>query len=1220
MVKKGALSALATIGYGLVFVVCVIVAAVLIQIGIFGIGVKDEAFSGLEISSSKTINMKIVENGEEVDAGKITLNANKKLEIKGEIFKTIDAEQKNLVLKIGSNVIVEKISNLSEFTFETSYQSLSMPICVIITNNGDDVLLYGKTESFTSEPTALLDDFKKYDPNQTLEDTDYAVLNVVTTNVAEQITLSVVGKSTLGDDSNIENSFEKINLTIKSSDQFGAKNLTGKDSPIHFLVTDEDGSPVLNEDGTNKIVDSLTVRINQPFTIVLDTYKAINPMIKDATESLYISGGTCFIHARTQNNLWKADPIKVNVDVPVESVKVKATGYSKSGDKDSDLTEIIENTNIDYTTLVNKQSFSDSDSLPAATEQPAQDKTVYLYTGEETSAFKTGHYYRCEAEGNGFSWKETDMQYFIKGDEVALSVEVFPSNALTAVSSMKKNVTFEPLTFGDDNATLENGVLKIVGEEVGTTGANTVKVSIQESYGLEANVEENITIYSAPVEVESIVANTKSINLSIGEGAKFSAEDFGIKVKSKHYTHGEDPSEKKISNLKLKYCSNHTSDINSDGIDVSLLNPSYKEVLDADANGIINLENGVWTLTPKRQLVTGEKVWLEIFFENSTYSNKQTYAKVEIRNILWSKPNNVIFNKNVDNTIHITKYGEEIEHGASPIDLINNFITTDNWENMTYKKWVFFVDKNTTNTNPVGSKIILTTENGQVCSVDNNGTKYSEIVVAQGDGSVNIVPYLVRTNAQGQPVDYFYNVITNFDTTYVINDGGCSVTDGSLAGKFVVEYKASTYTVQVVEDLTKVYFYYSDKLNEKDKLKDGEESPMGTFSNTKSLFLVGNSVMAFYNATQKGGDFDVISTGQNVEIKKGEPYIEKKEDVIASVYMAITIQKIGAERFEVSAKKGDEVIGKVSIDAKDVEVSEITAEWDVNFVDQQKEIQRDNNIKQITIYENIDENGISWFMNSKKDVPFKVPKKIKYTYNVPSGYGNTEIKPYSSYTNEYKIFALDDNQKAKLEAASSSADGTFDWQNAEEATTIKLQTISSEDTKLKFILSDNWMTETKTLYLAYITKTDLGRDDKTGEVITKYIVDYYMLNFIDKVGLTWQINNVVDQCINKDNFTNFKITGFDINAGGKNFKDANVSVVVDENMSEYFVVKNNMLGLKEGYDMGLTDTKPATTVVDNGSTINIYYYFGNNFDQQEDYSIVFEYIFKITLEGYIYKK
>lgn len=1286
MVKKGALSALATIGYGLVFVVVVIVTAVGIMIGINGLGEKDEPITGLQISSNKVLDMNAMVEDELQKIGSINFVA--KNTLLGNINVNLTGEQINLVLRIGNNFWVYENIDPSNYSFKTNYQSLSMPMCAILTD-GKKVLSYGKTTSFEKEPETLIDDyeaFKKNGQQNPTVDTDQAVLNVSTTDVNQQLSFSILGKAELEGD--VSSSKLQVVLSIRSSAQ-GGNILTPNSRPVHFLVTDKNGEPILDDEGNIQITDTITVGINQPYKLVLASYKATNPYMKDAEEKDYIKGGSCYIHARTTNNLWQASPLKVNVDVPIETLKINALGFNKQGIDNSDLTQIINDTTVEYQQLKTNYTVTD---MPTA--NLANAGKVFLYVGDTDENFEKDCYYRCiETSNLVYAWQKTDMQYFIKGDEIKLNVSTFPENALKTVGSMPKIVEYKALNFGETKAKLDTtkNTLTVVGDSPSETGKLHISAKIPQTFNGTNFVEANISINTAQVEVESITSSKEIININVGETKYFSAFELsdaelkafnlsrnqvvnlGINIKSKHYTHGTDPSSQNISSLVMHYLDNLTITGETGLIDVTPISPDYRRAVNTNANGTISTDSKVvggktislWVLNAKRQNLTGEQINLFIS-QYSEFDKNNPSAQLQM-NVNIVNPTNLQYTER-ERVMSITKYDDNPnENENKEISLTEDFITYNNAGNLTYTKWVYFLDDVTKNTNKAGSEIVKATTAGQLISQDG---RLSETILAVGDGMVSIKAYLVRTDKDGNPIDCRYNIISEDDTTGFVFAKDADIQNDEDAGKYVVEYGDMPCKIIVNEYLEYVKFFFDEEL--KEEINSQIPTAMGTMgygANSKVVYLVGNSVMAFYNALGA----DSVSSGQELigdleivsdETSLNQIYISKESiedgETLTQLVLRLSIMSGQEGSFKVIArtKSGNSEKGSITIEAKNVEVVGMNIDW-TDFEKQKGAITNG----EINVFGHLNDGNIDWALDEFNAIPFSLPYKVNYEYNVTSGEGNTEVHPHTNMALDFKVYKLSDEEVESLK------NGTLDFNKLQICSTVKVEKIYQNGTDvlsgIKLVLQNGWHSE-ENLYLAYVV---YGQD----EVIKAK--EFFSLNFKNKYPINWKridlsvpsvefnsqnynnfnvannIWNMIVQSIEKDGSIvanvvddKFSLDGveytikndIDIYVGDKKVSaitdnsfsinseiynishqdvpSNNLTVSLSKDVQEFFEIVNGLLKVKSGYQFSENSTESAVFGQENKNHITILYTaFGDkNIMQQKQITI--------KLKGYINKE
>jgi len=1110
MVKKGVLSALTTIGYGLVFLAVVIVSAVLVQIGIYGLGEKNEAIVGLEISSTA------------------------------------------------------------------------------INNN---------------------------------------TLNVVTNDTSTVLSFTILGNADLEGNA-VDESAVQVRLSLRNS--LGTA-LTADNRPVSFLVIDSDGNAILDSENNIQTVDSVDVGINDTVKLVLATYQATNTLVSGAEEAIYIKGGTCYIEAYSIDGRFKAQRVEVNVDVPVETIKVTVTGYNKSGVL-SDLTNIINNTIVEYKNL------EEESIMPTASV--AYLNQVVLYTGI-TDVYTQNTYYKCvSSTGGTYSWQATDMQYFIKNDELSLSVQAFPSNSLLAVSSMEKVVQFISQNFNESEATLNSstGDLVVNGTSDDTTRGLIIQAKVLKNYGGTDYVDTYITINTAKLEIDSIIVGNQDvvdggIIIKVGDTVKLSASssastitqsditNLNISIRSKNYTHGVDPLSENISALYMNIVSNHSTEstLPTGYINVSSMNSNYRDPLVSEQwNAVTGENNTGWNLYAKRQLISNEVIDLYIS-QNSTFNSNDPYAHIGIV-INTTSPSS--FSYTGDDSMSIVKYDGGMTGTAvdDVIDLTSGFIsysTTDD-EDLTYTKWVYFLESSSTNVNSTGSSIIEVSTAGQIMHTEGSTVQYSQTLSGIGDGTVRIRAYLVRTDSSGNPIDCCYNTITESTSTGYVTKANADINNVDDIGKYVVEYSAMEYyAISVNELLDYTKFFYDEDLT-LPVTDTVTPSQMGTtLDNTKYIYLQGNSMLSLLNEYNNlSVDKEVTQVDESLVIVSSELITERDATTndYNKIILKIEISSAEANVFKIIVNQNDVSIKQMYMQAIDVSVGSVTADWS-NLQTELSAVTTVDNVKTMNIYGVLNENIVNWYYETEgSDIPFVLPYGINYTYNIiGASQNNLNLVPLNVITLHYSIYALTDAQLLQAVA------GTLDWSDDLLCSTISIVTLynDNEVTGIKLILQNGWQDETGNLILAYKTTSTDGTtsEDK---------VDFYEINIADTTPTAVWTGTPVTQLTSNYATTENNIV-FDLNFWDVEITDGTASytmnsadllnyltISVSDNVSTYFSVNSSgQLVLNSGYVYSASNTT-ADNVVNSNSTFDIDYYLydlvGN---------VLYEKVVTITLIGYI---
>lgn len=1062
MAKKRLLSSLTSVGYGLIFVIVVIISAVLVQIGIFGLGDKDEPITGLTISSE----------------------------------------------------------NLSNNT-----------------------------------------------------------LNIITEDAEEQISLLIQGNSLL-EDAPVEGSSVKVKLSIRNS---SGDVLPEQNRAVYFLLTDANGNPILDSSDQIQTVKDVEVGINDTVKLVLATYQDTNPYIEEAVEQTYIKGGTCYIEAYSSDGRFKASKIKINVDVPVESIEVTVNGYNKSGQLD-DLTNIVNDTVATY---------KEESSVPLATIDNFN--SVILYTGESNDNYEKGKYYKCvqNEKGDAYVWAETDMQYFIKNDKLTLGVRAFPSNSLNASAQNEKNVQFNKENFSEEVASLDSttGALLVKSE----SGYELkIKAKVLKLLGQSEQVEALITVNIAKLEIDEINIGNQDVKsggvfIKVGETLKFSASsssaiqnqsnvtNLNLSIRSKHYTYGADPLSENLSGLVIYMVDNHSTEnpLPANHINISSMDSNFWSPLTLEQWDKMENENNTgWDLTANRQLITKENIDLYVAAYNTSgsFDSEKPYAHIGVT-ISSVTPNSVSYIG--EDSISITKYdagwvGTDI---LDSIDLTQSFInwTTENGAQLTWTKWVYFLETSYVNINEVGSPIIEVTEAGQVARSEGGEVQLSQTLLGLGAGKVRIRAYLVRTNSDGEPIDCRYNVISESENTGYITKSEADIKQEEHIGQYVVEYSVGSYfEIVVQETLSEVQFYYDEEL----ELKVQEDQfDIGT-TQTKNLYVRANSMLAlkseFYNlsvdkeVSQVDEDFVVVAIDNELIERMGE------DSFYTKIIMSISVYSFLENEFTVILKQNDAPISYLLLNAKDIEVSSVRADWSGELEQVYENITTEEGVRVMNVYGDLEGFEVGFYYMtgaeaSDSGLLFKLPHNVLYTYNIAGAeQGNFDLSPYKTVALEYKVYALTDEQLLQAK------EGTLVWGNDLLCSTISTKTVRSEDgvTGLKICLREGWKDETKNIILAYRAVSE------------DYVrVDFYKLNILNSTADAEWDGTATTQ-FTSENYSTFSLDFWDITIKQgevsclieKSEWADYVSISLSDNVTDYFEIGTNKIVIKEGYKFSASDT------------------------------------------------
>ncbi len=601
------------------------------------------------------------------------------------------------------------------------------------------------------------------------------------------------------------------------------------------IETDENGNTTITDTATPTDV-RLTVRnsaglidnsiISVPEIVKTGEEFVIQALIDETDGYDCNVGGDCYINAETVDGMYKSYALAVFVDVPIKEIQITA-------------------------------------------KNPLTNEPVDLSTAN-----------------------------FIYDDKVQLVANVLPSRALNPhtadVDAQNKIIEFSP---GDASRTMiedrYNGLVKItynpsnVGDEPVTEALEAVVTATTQSVydtDFAEPITQDCTIRLFPIQLEEILIQNKEYadtgkafetTLLFNDdtnGIKFSAVETGLPdvinldifLKPTIYNpdNNADPLALQLNNLTVTY---ETTIGNEFGQPIDIIRETVK---------VNNVDIPVWTIKPLRTLEPNEEV--NIIFNVVGHSETKAIRRlVDVKynipeNFVFTDANGAVIENNVVN-MTITKGVQTPQYDEQQI-----YYNYDKTTTPTFSKFVFFVN-NDKKTNETGSLIINVNDAGQV--VLRNGI---DTLNARGAGTIQVTPYVVRTNADGVPVDCFYNELTEGTAySYVFYDDRIPFTQAD-ANKYVVYKSYSPLTVNVKENLTNFTIFSSfvdgEFSNELNSNTNTQNNPLviGTkIFNSKRIYAVPNSALsipaemsAYADWKEENGDILF-----NVQYSKGEGLI-----------------------------------------------------------------------------------------------------------------------------------------------------------------------------------------------------------------------------------------------------------------------------------------------------------------------------------------------------------
>ncbi|MBR7091256.1 MAG: hypothetical protein IKC79_02250 [Clostridia bacterium] len=464
-------------------------------------------------------------------------------------------------------------------------------------------------------------------------------------------------------------------------------------------------------------------------------------------------GGTCILRAYTMDERYKAE-IRIYVDVPVDYITID------SGDL------VLES--VQSTAVVN--------------DTPEEPKVEY--------------------------------NKFIQGDQFDISLNVFPQRALNAIKTTK--IASFSASDGIDKIRLlsEDKPLNTIGIDIvassGYAGTMTVTAKLPKYYRESYDINDDSQYVFATVKIEVVELKLEDIIIQ-NESLK---EEISLDLfrKSSVKISARDTGEPGVINLDLALRPEFYNSATKNDPLAYLIDPNYIQLIvesdivwdednqvqryippvsvhadyRADANN--NKFNVVWTLTANRIKLSNETISIYVQAKNNPdirtndedadnpSDQKELKCNIKYEDIPEGKlsyitDENIVFNITKTTDTETWSVTEENFNVYDNRDIFkkentlsdNGIIYLDetfNADTYAFTKLVFFVDKTTPNLNANNCKVINTTEYGQVLFVDaSNGNTKLNMIQPLGQGTVSIIPYLVMTDASGNPVDYQFNVI-----------------------------------------------------------------------------------------------------------------------------------------------------------------------------------------------------------------------------------------------------------------------------------------------------------------------------------------------------------------------------------------------------------------------------------------------------------------------------
>ncbi len=1213
--KQGFLSAMATIGYGLVGIVVVLAVALGIMIGVKGIGPKDETISGLGSATSTTQAL---------------------------------AEEQDVFVSTDSTGM--KILNVST------------------------TLDYTKRDYTEEEQERLVQVVKTVVEEKVDEETG-------TTTYSKLLKMKITGK--VDDNQDADYSSQKVRVVLTKSANFN--DVVGKtETPVLFVSKNAEGEEVLTT--------SIVVQVNEEFSLKILTYNAVNPYTNNTSanddeqgslEKEYILGGSVFLMSRSTESSLKSDALKIQVDVPIETLIITAQARDVNGNY------------VDVTNLVRSTAnLFDVNNILKTNETVTEswDKSkIIKFEGNTTAGLEKDEYYYYKTETSKWEsiWTRSDAIAFIKNTEIKLGVKTFPENAIRSVAGMNKESfvefsasTLNPRTYIEDGQgqriidnpgqydadLLKLGIFKIYAETTANTGNFPVEAKMPKLFKTGAKKDyteqdyisaDNIVFRAEPLKIESIeignrsFVESESVSVDVYGTTSFSATQISslipsldIKIKSKHFVWGEDPSQTEISNLLVH-------EVVSRNFDQSYLQGNYYKVFNITSEESFGTK--IWTLENIRNYLNnvessfseGLREQVDLYFSvDPEFNEFSPYAHLRVK-IVETLPTNFEYaKKDINGKVEVDMikqdafYREVVLKSESVVDDDNNPIdaiidsdtifldtTTENKDFLTYNgmptytKWVYFANPDSENKNEVGSKILNLTKTGQIVYTgDNTSTTYSERLDVFGDGEMEIAAFLVLTDKNGTPIDCFYKPITNSDQTgfvflNAITKEMFETIDTNtgrpiLEGNFVVVYcptvevsnvtKVKYCTIDVVEELSTYAVFYDDR--EGDEEKDEEFSDLVTAGssvylpifqdsnkNNKTMFVVANSSLALENVCNLAGlnksqtgsllvnyFYGIDNTKENEgKVVANNSYVSPASHNFAIRYIPLKIRVMGSPKNDIDVSI--QIIQKVSqgqnpddfpsltlsFNVVNVKVDSINVDYGDYLSDDQTEVSYEDYESQsfdtIKVKAEVVSGKPVWTFKGTTDV-LRLSTEVSYTYNILPEHDYKNIEPSTPVSNYFKILTLTNRNLLNF---ASNPTSTYDDENF--LVQVEPIYVAEQISGLRLVLKPGWEK-----YL------DKNNDSNFRNIVLFYSARETKSKIVQSKFFYLDMSDCVDGVIEKSGSqpTSRKIYDASlpehINQGAWTYENVN-SEALDINLNEISVLVTYSKPLEEGIIVATLD-------------------------------------------------
>ena len=571
------------------------------------------------------------------------------------------------------------------------------------------------------------------------------------------------------------------------------------------IETDENGEQIITDPATPTEV-RLTVRdpygstnnsiISVPSTVMTGETFTITANTYDLDGEDWNVGGDCYIFAETADRTYRALPIHVFVDIPVKEIIISATNPTTGEAINLDVADFIKDDEVNLTASV----YPANALNPHYNGEAGEPKVIEFLSSDTLRAMIRDRYSGLVS---------------IVTPDVNTSDEAVTEPTLVTITARM------PSTYATDGfditATCDLRIFPLQLDEIQIQNGDYDDAADMIEFDLDLDPDAEPLRFSA-----SATGNSDIINL-----------DIFLRPEKYNSASSTDPLSNLMQQLQMTYVSS------IEGFTPAL---TITQVLE---NGVV-----VWTVRANRTIEPNEQVSLVIGLTGRPAKNIERLVQIN-----YTTPEELIFvdESGVETnqiTLQIVKDGDERQPTQeTELGLVTNYQLAPTYTNSstpTFTKIVYFIqNEDAYKYNETGSYIIEVNEYGQV--LETGGLDY---IVAAGAGTIQVTPYVVRTNSAGEPVDCNYRVITEGTALGVRTINRNSSEPVTEAGYYIAynDYTYDPITINVEEILTNFSIYTDPEFrNVLDTTNNNSDSPLriGTSAiNSKTLYAKPNSPLA----------------------------------------------------------------------------------------------------------------------------------------------------------------------------------------------------------------------------------------------------------------------------------------------------------------------------------------------------------------------------------------